>query len=85
MLSTFDTAKPSGHDEISARKLKATALSMTPVVTKLLISLGALPDGWKIARISPVSKSSTRMDRTNVARSHFPLYTQQTIGETHEG
>ena len=43
---------------------------MTPAVTKLFnnfmsISLGVLPDEWKIARVSPVPKSSTRSDPTN--------------------
>ena len=55
-------------DEISTKMLKETALSMTPAVTKLFnmsISLGVLPNEWKIARVSPVSKSSTRSDPTN--------------------
>jgi len=48
--------------------LKETALSMTPAVTKLFnmsINLGVLRDEWKIARVSPVPKSSTRSDSTN--------------------
>ena len=68
MLSTLDTTKSSGHDEISTKMLKETALNMTPAVTKLfnmLINLGVLPDEWKIARVSPVPKSSTQSDRTN--------------------
>ena len=35
MLSTLDTTKFSGHDEISTKMLKGTALSMTSAVTKL--------------------------------------------------
>ena len=66
------------HSQEQAYGLKYhTALSMTPAVTKLfnmLISLGALPEGWKIARVSPVSKSSTCTDPTNIARFHYSLY-----------
>jgi len=67
MLSTIDTTKSSGHDEISTKTLKETALSMTPTVTKtklvnMSISLGVLPDEWKIARVSHVPKSSTQSD-----------------------
>ena len=61
MLSTLDTTKSSGHDEISTKTLKETALTMTSAVTKLFhmsTSLGVLPDEWKIA-VSPVSKSSS--------------------------
>ena len=68
MLSTLDTTKSSGHSEISARMLKETALSMTPAVTQLFnisISLGELPDEWKIARVSPIPKSSNRSDPSN--------------------
>ena len=68
MLSTLDTTKSSGHDEISARMLKETALSVTPAVTQLFnisISLGELPDEWKIARVSPIPKSSNHSDPSN--------------------
>ena len=60
MLSTLDTTKSSGHDEISTKMLKETALSMTPAVTELfsmLISLGVLPDEWKNARVYPLFPS----------------------------
>jgi len=53
---------------ISARMLKETALSMTPAVTKLFnltIRLGDLPNEWKIARVTPVPKTSNRSDATN--------------------
>ena len=35
MLITLDCSKANGHDNISARMLKETALSITSVVTKL--------------------------------------------------
>ena len=59
MKCTLDTTgKSSGDDDISARMLKETALSITPVVTQLFsISLGKIPNEWKIARVSSIPKS----------------------------
>ena len=57
MLRTLDVSKSNGHDDISARMLKETALSMTSIVTQLFnisIKLGELPDEWKVARVSPI-------------------------------
>ena len=89
MLSTFDTAKSSGHDEISARMLIETALSMTPAVTKLfnmLISLGALPEGWKLPEY-PLFPSHlpARTPQTLPDFITLCICTQQSIGDTHEG
>ena len=63
LLCSLDTAKASGHNGISARMLKETALSITPAVTELFnisIRLGEIPDEWKIARISPIPKTNDR-------------------------
>ena len=60
LLSTLDTTKASGHDDISAKMLRETAISITPAVTKLFnisIRLGELPDEWKTARVTPIPKS----------------------------
>ena len=68
MLSTLDTTKANGHDDISARMLKETATSVTPYVTKLFntsIRLGELPDEWKVARVTPIPKSGNRSDPGN--------------------
>jgi len=56
LLCTVDTTKSSGDDDISARMLKETALSITPVVTQLFnisLKLGEIPDEWKIASLIP--------------------------------
>ena len=68
MLHTLDTTKSSGDDNISARMLKETALSITPVVTELFnisLKLGEIPDKWKIARVAPISKSQSKPDPKN--------------------
>ena len=65
LLCTLDTTKSSGDDDISARMLKETALSITPAVTQLFnisLKLGAIPDEWKIARVSPIPKSHNKSD-----------------------
>ena len=65
LLSSLDCNKANGHDNISARMLKATALSITSAVTKLFnisISLGEIPNEWKMARVSPIPKGTTSPD-----------------------
>ena len=66
LLRTLDTTKSSGDDDISARMLKETALSITPVVTQLFnyisLKLGEIPEEWKIARVSPIPKSHNKSD-----------------------
>ena len=57
-----------GHDDISARTLKETALSMTSIVTQLFnisVRLGEIPDEWKVARVSPIPKSGKSSDPAN--------------------
>ena len=49
-----------GLDKISARMLKETASSITPMITKIFnmsLSTGTLPDNWKSSLIVPVPKS----------------------------
>ena len=68
LLSNLDITKANGPDDISARMLKETALSITPIVTHLFnisITLGELPDEWKMARVSPIPKSGDRSDPGN--------------------
>ena len=68
LLCTLDTTKANGHDEISAKMLKETAMSITPAVTKLFnisIRLGKLPDEWKIARVTPIPKVGNHSDPGN--------------------
>jgi len=70
LMSNLDITKANGPDDISARMLKETALSITstPVVTHLFnisITLGELPDEWKMARVSPIPKSGNHSDPGN--------------------
>ena len=65
LLSTLDCSKANGHDNISARMLKATALSITSAVTKLFnisIRLGEIPNEWKMARVSPIPRGTFSPD-----------------------
>ena len=51
--------KASGHDGISARMLKETGISITPVLTMLFshsIQTGKLPLAWKASNILPIPK-----------------------------
>ena len=59
-ISSLDTTKANGHDDISAPMLKEIAMSITPAVTQLFnisIRLGELPQEWKIAHVMPIPKS----------------------------
>ena len=52
LWSNLNITKANGPDDISARMLKETALSITPIVTHLFnisITHGELPDEWKTA------------------------------------
>ena len=52
LLCSLDTTKANGHDDISAKMLKETAMSITSAVTELFnisVRLGEIPDEWKIA------------------------------------
>ena len=64
LMSNLDITKANGPDDISARMLKETALSITstPIMTHLFnisITLGELPDEWKMARVSHIRSSGT--------------------------
>ena len=68
LLCTLDTTKANEHDDISAKMLKETAMSITPTVTKLFnisIRHGKLPDEWKIARVTPIPKVGNHSDPGN--------------------
>ena len=68
LLSGLDCSKANGHDDISARMLKETALSITSAVTKLFntsIRLGEIPSEWKTARVSPIPKGTISSDPVN--------------------
>ena len=57
LLCSLDTSK-SNRD--AAVMLRNTALSITEAVTKIFdipISLGELPDEWKVSRVTPIPKS----------------------------
>ena len=68
LLSTLDCSKANGHDDISARMLKKTALSITSAVTHLFnisLRLGEIPKEWKTARVSPIPKGTATPNPAN--------------------
>ena len=57
LLCSLDPTKAIGHDDISARMLKETALNITPAVTQLFnisVRLSEIPEEWKTARVTPI-------------------------------
>ena len=59
MIVSLDTSKANGSDGISARMLKGTAHSITPVLTRLFnmsIESGIFPDKWKLSSVVPIPK-----------------------------
>ena len=61
LLSTLDVTKANGPDEISARMLKHTATSITPLITNLFnlsLRTGHIPSEWKQSLVVPIPKSN---------------------------
>ena len=68
LLSNIDSTKSCGPDLISGKMLKSTASAITPAVTLLFnksLTLGKVPRDWKIARVTPIPKSSKKVDPSN--------------------
>ena len=68
LLLALDTSKTNGPDNLSAKMLKSTAVSIDPVLTKLLnlsIITGKLPSAWKTSSVVPVPKAENKSDAKN--------------------
>ena len=55
LLRALDMSKANGPDNISAKMLKSTAVSIAPALTKLLnllITTGKLPSAWKTSSVA---------------------------------
>ena len=69
LLSSLDVTKPNGPDGISARTLKHTATSITPLITKLFnLSLRTghnLVSAWKQSLVVPIPKSNNNKGSPN--------------------
>ncbi len=68
LISSLDTTKSTGSDGVSARMLKATAISIARSVTDLFnlsLRTGKIPTQWKLARITPIPKGGKPEDPTN--------------------
>ena len=61
LLNTLNYSKASGADDISAKMLKMTTISISAAIAQISntsIRLGELPDEWKLARITPIPKDA---------------------------
>jgi len=68
MLLSLDTSKANGPDGISAKMLKGTALSITPVLTQLFnmsLQSGIFPEKWKLSSVVPIPKGGDRSNPSN--------------------
>ena len=66
-LSTLDTNKATGSDEIPAKLLKETSSVITPLC-KLFnksLQLGKVPRDWKLANVVPVYKKGNKEQTEN--------------------
>ena len=60
LICSLNVNKPMGLDKISARMLKETVSSITPMITAIFnmsFSTATFPDSWKSSLIVPVPKS----------------------------
>ena len=68
LLTTLDISKATGPDGVSAQMLKHTADSITPIITSLFnqsISMGTVPDQWKVSLVVPIHKQGDRANPSN--------------------
>ena len=68
LLLALDTSKANGPDNISAKMLKSTVVSIAPVLTKffnLSITTGKLPRAWKTSSVVPIPKAENKSDAKN--------------------
>jgi len=68
MLLSLDTSKANGPDGISAKMLKGTALSITPVLMQLFdmsIQSGIFPGKWKLSSVVPIPKGGDCSNPSN--------------------
>ena len=74
LLSTFDTSKSSDPDNISARMLKCTGVSIAPAVASLFnhsLQLGKVPHEWKNPLPSQFLNSKEQIPLTHLDQYLF--------------
>ena len=68
LLTSLDTNKATGSDEIPARLLKETASIIVPSICKLFnksLEQGTVPQDWKLANVVPVYKKGDKEHTEN--------------------
>ena len=82
-LSTINTAKATGADNIPTKAIKIAAGYIPPSVTYLFnesFRLGSFPSAWKIAWVSPLFKGA---DTTN-CENQRPISVLSCLSKIHE-
>ena len=68
IISTLSSSKATGHDRISPKLLKDSAGTITTGLTEIFnqsIASGVFPNDFKVAIISPIFKSESRLECNN--------------------
>ena len=68
VLENIDVTKASSPDNISGRILKECAIEISPSSTKpfnVSLSLGNVPESWKLANVSPIFKKRDKENCSN--------------------
>ena len=68
ILSTIDTNKSSGPDNVSAKILRLAGSSIVPSLTKLIklsLQKSIVPDLWKSSNVIPIHKKDSKSDINN--------------------
>ena len=76
LIRSLDSTKSTGADGISARMLKATALSISKSLSVLFnksITTGKFPTHWKFARVVPIPKPGCSTNPANYRPISIPV------------
>ena len=68
IIDNIDVNKGSGPDNISGRILKECSREISPSLTVLFnlsLTLGKMPENWKLANVSPIFKKGERKNCCN--------------------
>ena len=79
LLLALDTSKANRPDNLSAKMLKSTAVSIAPVLTKFLnfsITTGKLPSAWKTSSVVPIPKAEEQV-RCNELQTYLAALSHQ--------
>ena len=73
LLKGLNPNKASGPDEISPRLLKELHHKIAPILTKISLSTGIVPNDWKTALVAPVYKNVPNISQVIIDPSPWPV------------